>query len=237
VLCRHAAAAYLSSPNEGDFLLVHLEYTLSTHSAHDVRSSSYDILAQHGHFPEREQPHKPRDAYRYRCPFHADTNPDFSLHEDRMRWKCWVCGIGGGPGELLRLFGDNYVAPARPAPKPKGHKNKKTSFTGCTLDQLAKAKGLPIAYLRSLGWHNTSYYGKTVVAIPWPGGTHYRVNLDEKPKYHWDKGRSQVSILGLDHLEEIRRGGWVVILEGETDYAAGRLMGLPVVAIPGASTW
>jgi hypothetical protein len=220
-------------------------YSLSTNSAHDVRSSSFDIMARRGHFPEREQPHKPKDAYLFRCPFHADTHPDFSLHEDRMRWKCWVCGIGGGPGELLKFLGDNYVPPPQPAlslpqgpaAKPKQAKSKGSlSFTGCTLDQLAKAKGLPVEYLRSLGWRDTNYYGRVVVAIPWPGGMHYRVNLDERPKYHWKSG-NKVSILGLDQLEEIRRTGWVLIVEGETDYAAGRSMGLPVVAIPGASTW
>jgi hypothetical protein len=212
------------------------EYTRSTRSVHNGQSSSFDILAGRGHFPEREQPHRPKDAFLYRCPFHLDSNPSFSLHEDRMRWKCWAgCGQGG-PGELLQRFGDGYVAPVRPAPKPKKVKSKSSSFSGCALHQLSEAKGLPIQYLRSLGWHDTNYCGRTVVAIPWPGGTHYRINLDGKPKYLWKKG-SKVSILGIDRLEEIRRGGWVLVAEGETDFAAGRLMGLPVVAIPGASTW
>jgi hypothetical protein len=200
------------------------------------RQTSYDILAQRGHFPEKEQPHKPKDAYLYRCPFHPDTDPSFSLHEDRMQWKCWVCGIGGGPGELLRLFGDSYVAPPRPAPAPKNSKHKGTPFAGCTLSQISKAKNLPIDHLRFLGWRDVAYGRVPAVAIPWPGGTHYRVNLEGKPKYLWDKG-GKVSILGIERLEEIRRIGWVLLVEGDTDYAAGLRMGLPVMAIPGASTW
>jgi hypothetical protein len=200
------------------------------------RPTSYDILAERGNFPAKEQPHKPKDAYLYLCPFHADTDPSLSVHEDRVQWKCWAgCG-SGGPGELRRLFGDNYVAPPRPAPAQKKSQKSETQIAGCTLAQLAKAKGLPIEYLRSLGWHDTTYAGKPAVAIPWPGGTHYRVNLDGKPKYLWAKG-NKVSILGLDQLEIIRHIGWVLFVEGETDLAAGRLMGLPVVAIPGASTW
>jgi hypothetical protein len=213
------------------------QYTSYTRSVHETRSSSLDILAEHGHFPEREQPHKPKDFFLFLCPFHPDANPSFSLHEDQQRWKCWVCGIGGGPVELLRLFGDNYKPPPRPAPRPKKSKSReRPSFQGCALHQLAQARGLPIDYLRFLGWYDTTYSGKPAVAIPWPGGIHYRVNLGGKPKYLWEKG-NQVSILGLDRLEEIRRGGWALVVEGETDYAAGLLMGLPVVAIPGASTW
>jgi DNA primase len=202
----------------------------------DVWPSSYDILAQHGHFPAKEQPNKTKDAFLFRCPFHADTDPSFSLHADRQRWKCWAgCGQGG-PKELLKRFGDDYVPPPKPAPAPKKAKQTNNNIIGCTLGQLAKAKGLPVEYLRSLGWRDTTYSGKPAVAIPWPGGIHYRVNLDEKPKYLWKKG-NKVSILGIERLEQIRRTGWVLIVEGETDYVAGLLMGLPVVAIPGASTW
>jgi hypothetical protein len=215
------------------------EYNSFTQSSHDAPVTSYDVLADRGHLPEREQPHKPKDAYIYRCPFHADTHPDFSVHEDRMRFKCWVCGVKGGPGELLRLFGDGYVAPARPAPAPKKSKSKKGAIQGCTLEQLAQARGLPSEGLRSLGWHDSrprETRGKLAATIPWPGGDHLRVNLDDKPKYLWKTG-SKASILGIDRLEEARHLGWALLVEGDTDYAAGRLMGLPVFAIPGASTW
>jgi hypothetical protein len=127
--------------------------------------------------------------------------------------------------------------PITPRPKTPAPKQKKgTPFTGCTLAELAKAKNLPIEHLRALGWRDVAYGRITAVAIPWPGGTHYRVNLDQKPKYVWNKGE-KVSILGIERLEEIRRGGWVLFVEGDTDYAAGSAMGLPVVALPGASTW
>jgi hypothetical protein len=198
--------------------------------------NTLDILAERGVFPAKEQPNRPKNAFLFRCPFHDDHEPSFSLHADRQRWRCWAgCG-SGGPGELLRLFGDGYVAPPKPAQRPKKPKSKRGTLQGCTLSQLAKAKNLPPEYLRFLGWYDTIYAGKPAVAVPWPGGTHYRVNLEGNPKYLWDEG-NKVSVLGLDRLEEIRRTGWVLIVEGETDFAAGRLMGLPVVAIPGASTW
>jgi hypothetical protein len=101
---------------------------------------------------------------------------------------------------------------------------------------LARAKNLPIDALRSNGGCNSTYAGKPAIAIHWPGGIQYRVNLDDSPKYKWRIG-SKVSILGIDRLEEIRRIGWAIIVEGWTDFVAGRIMGLPVIAIPGAATW
>jgi hypothetical protein len=207
-----------------------------TASAAQERLSSLDILAQRGHFPDREQPNKPKDAFLFRCPFHADTNPSFSIHADCNQWIC-LAGCGkGGPRELLRLFGDNYVAPPRPAPAQKKTKQKVSSFTGCTLAKLAEAKNFPIEHLRSIGWRDVAYGPAPAVAIEYANGTRYRVALEGKDRFRWAKG-SKVSLYGLDQLEEIRRGGWVLFVEGETDVAAGKLMGLPVIGVPGVSTW
>lgn len=198
------------------------------------RLSVTDILAQHGHYPVKERANS-KEAFGFLCPFHADTRPSFWVTGDEQMWNCWSCG-GGGVTKLLQLFGDDYHAPPRPAPASKKSKHKGTPFTGCTLAQLAAAKNLPVDYLRSLGWRDVAYGRVPAVAVPWPGGTHYRVNLEGEPKYVWDKG-DKVSILGVERLEEVRRGGWALLVEGETDYAAGLLMGLPVIAIPGAATW
>jgi hypothetical protein len=202
--------------------------------------TTLELLASRGIFPVKTHTQHPKDYYQFLCPLpgHAnDRNPSFYVHQDGIRWKCFVCGLGGRQGTLIRLLGSEPIARTPKPPKPaKKATKKEQTINGCTLAQLAAAKNLPIEFLRSLGWHDTIYQGKPAVAIPWPGGTHYRVNLEDKPKYFWKKG-SHVSILGLERLEAVRRGGWVLFIEGETDYAAGLLMGLPVIALPGASTF
>lgn len=35
------------------------------------------------------------------CPFHDDRNPSFTVWPDSMRWKCWVCNIGGDGTALV----------------------------------------------------------------------------------------------------------------------------------------
>jgi hypothetical protein len=201
-----------------------------------------EFLAARGIFPDNVNPRSRKNPYEYRCmlPGHAgDAKPSF--FSDGIVFKCFGCGEGGGIAKLIKLLGSDPIprAPKNNNP-PKAKKRKseqsRESLKGCSLEQLAKAKNLPIEALRSNGGRNSTYAGKPAIAISWPGGIQFRVNLDDNPKYKWQPG-SKVSILGLDDLEEARRLGWALIVEGWTDYVAGRLMGLPVFAIPGAATW
>jgi hypothetical protein len=202
-----------------------------------VRQTSYDILVERRHFPVKEQPHKPKDAWLYLCPFHADTDPSFSVHENGNQWKCWVCGIGGGPGELRRLFGDNYVAPPKPAPAQKESKKSDTQIDGCTLAQLAEARGFTVKQLRSVGWYEEVYQGKTTITMPYKSMFRRRVSLNGGVKVKSQYRKPLELYDPHNRLEEIRRGEWVLFVEGETDTVAGWLIGLPVIGVPGASSF
>src|ERR671919_137873 len=208
-----------------------------TAPAAQVRQTSYDILAQYGHFQIKEQPHKPKDAWLYLCPFHEDTDPSFSVHENGNQWKCWVCGIGGGPGELRRLFGDNYVAPPKPAPAQKESKKSDTQIDGCTLAQLAEARGFTVKQLRSVGWYEEVYQGKTTITMPYKSMFRRRVSLNGGVKVKSQYRKPLELYDPHNRLEEIRRGEWVLFVEGETDTVAGWLIGLPVIGVPGASSF
>lgn len=199
--------------------------------------STLGLLADRGIYPAREQPHRPKDAFLFLCPLpgHDDTDPSFSVHLDGSQWKCWGCGEGGGPRRLLELLDGPAITPLPKSAAPK-RKYSGTPFIGCTLAQLAEAKSLPIEHLQSLGWHDTSYGKIPAVAIPYQSGTRYRVGLEGGNRFRWAKG-SKTGIYGVDQLEAIRLAGWVLFVEGETDVAAGRLLGLPVVGLPGAGTW
>ena len=119
------------------------------------------ILAERGIFPAKVQLHKTKDAYLFHCPLpgHQDTDPSFSLHLDRKRFICWPCGESGGPKKLLELLDGPAITPLPKDSKPptKPAKRRDEQWQGCTLQQLADAKNLPIDHLRSLGWHDTTY--------------------------------------------------------------------------------
>jgi len=223
------------------------KYTLSTNSVHDAQVTSYDILAERGHFPEREQPHRPKDAYLYLCPFHADTSPSFSLHEDQQRWKCWTgCG-SGGPKELLRLFGQEptYQPPKAPKSPKKSQQGHDERLQGCTLAQVAKAKGPPLEHFRDLGWSDTTHKYKLngqwatcqAVAIPYQSSVQLRVGLDQGQRFKWEYGHPENAkeLYGTQWLLPVDKV--VLLVEGTTDVVAARYLGIPAAGIPGTSTW
>jgi hypothetical protein len=219
-------------------------FTLSnTGLPHPTGATTINLLAEKGIHPAWENPHSIKDRYYYLCPLPGhgnDSHPSFSVHSDGVQWHCFPCGLGGGPAKLLKLLGSEPIVrtskPGKTAQKPTKKPRKEETINGCTLAQLAAGKNLPIEFLRSLGWYDTTYKGKPAVAVSWPSGIHYRVNLVGETKYKWRSG-DHVSILGIERLEEVRRRGWALFVEGETDYAAGLLLGLPVMALPGASTF
>ena len=103
-------------------------------------------------------------------------------------------------------------------------------------------------FLRSIGWSDASYppYGRSTtsaISIPYLDENgrdpqiRYRVGLDsDGDRFRWKKG-SKTRPLGLNHLGYLREQGYVIFVEGETDYAALTLNGYPVQGIPGAGNW
>ncbi len=123
-------------------------------------------------------------------------------------------------------------------------KKAREPMQGCTLEQLCAAKALDLEFCRdTLGWEKAQYYTVWAVKMPYPGEpgsntamTRYRVGLDKGDKFRWKKGDRAI-MYGLWNLEWIRQQGWVVIVEGETDYATLAYYGIPVLALPGAGTY
>jgi hypothetical protein len=55
-------------------------------------------------------------------------------------------------------------------------------------------------------------------------------------KFLWRKG-DKPCLYGLHRLEEIRKAGYVLLVEGESDCWTAWSLGLPALGIPGKSTW
>jgi hypothetical protein len=193
--------------------------------------TTLDILAERGIFPVKEQPHKPKEAYLFRCPFHDDTHPSFSVHENKNQWKCWTCG-GGGPTKLREMLGTGlFPRIPRPPKSPKTAARREATPTGCTLQQLAETKGLPLELLRGLGWRDTHWYSTPAVGIPYSNGAlRYRVGLTGKNRFKWQAGATP-GLYGAERLTKHDR--LVLVVEGETDRSRLHFPGTP----RSRSTW
>ena len=199
-----------------------------------------DLLSALGCFPDHERTTSIKDRFWLLCPLpgHNDTRPSFSVSADGCQWTCWPCGqVLQGPRKLRELLTSAPVAPSVKTPKrSKPKQSKAESLQGATLQALSLAKGLPVEHLQSMGWADTKYAGVPAVAIPYPNGVRYRVGITTKDRFRWKKG-SKPSLYGLDAIDQIRETGWALLVEGETDVAAARMMGIPALGIPGATLW
>ncbi len=114
--------------------------------------------------------------------------------------------------------------------------------TGLTLQQLVEAKKLPVEFLRNLGLANQKFKGFPRVVIPYMNevgevaAIRYRLSLAGPQRFFWRKG-DRVMLYGLWNLAEIRRPGWCLLVEGESDCWTCWLHGIPALGIPGKSTW
>jgi hypothetical protein len=110
-------------------------------------------------------------------------------------------------------------------------------------EALASTKRLPIDLLKGWGICDRRRDRVTNVEIPYldPGGNiigiRYRLSLDSAgPRFKWRTG-DRVSLYGQQKLPEIRKRGWVLLVEGESDTWTGWHHKVPTLGIPGKSTW
>jgi hypothetical protein len=152
------------------------------------------------------------------------------------------------------LSGEQPLTVAKPQSKPytnpPGQKKHHEPLQGCSLADLAAAKGLDPEWLASeLGWRDGWYYPnrnkwptlKTPsVEMPYYGESgrevqvRYRVGLTGEDRF---RANGKQVPYGLWNLPHIREQGWALIVEGETDFATCYYHGFPVVGLPGAAHW
>jgi hypothetical protein len=117
-----------------------------------------------------------------------------------------------------------------------------TISTGVDLATLAEAKCLPIDFLKSLGASDFRYSGQPAVRIPYyledgtESAARFRLALSGDSRFKWRKG-SHVMPYGLNKLGQIRKDGWVLIVEGESDCWTAWLHGIPALGTPGKGIW
>ena len=203
----------------------------------------------------------PRSRYMMSCPLpghhdaeHTDHSGSFSVNDAGNLFYCFGCGASGNAETLRQNLAPGAYAgtiPTAPLSKPevavagssKSQSQTVTSFQGVTISQLASAKGLDLDHVvEELGWQDVEYRGTPAICIPYWNETRshfqarYRVGLDRGDRFLWKKG-AKACLYGLWELELIKKRGFVVLVEGESDYAVLDYRGFPVLAVPGASNF
>src|ERR671921_1741985 len=200
------------------------------------------------------------------CPAHEGrTNPSLSLKAENGKLLLH-CFAGCHPEDILSelglqikdLFveggGGSSIPPNTPArlhaQSEKLHSNGQNERAsgdahpkhGCTLKEYSEEKKLPEGFLRGLGLRDVTYQEKPAVRIPYPDeegqemGVRFRVSLDGAEKFRWRSGDQPIPY-GLRLLDEARAGGFVILVEGESDCHTLWYHEIPALGIPGASNW
>jgi hypothetical protein len=200
------------------------------------------------------------------CPAHDDRNsPSLSLKAENGRLLLH-CFAGCQPEDIVSeiglemqdLFveegGGSSIPPRTPARLhargEKVHEHAEygrasadaRSDHGCTLGDYSKEKNLPEDFLRGLGLRDVTYLEKPAARIPYPNeegqevAVRFLVSLDDSEKFRWRSGDKPVPY-GLRLLEEARKAGFVVLVEGESDCHTLWYHEIPALGIPGVSNW
>ncbi|MBM3276300.1 MAG: hypothetical protein FJZ00_14195, partial [Candidatus Sericytochromatia bacterium] len=164
-----------------------------------------------------------------RCPFHDDRHPSL-----RIAAHGFICMGCGEKGNLEKLAGRLGMASAE---SPRG---------GLKVAELARAKGVPEAFLRSLGvadgWAGSGSDRVSCVDIPYLDedgnvtAVRKRLSLCGSKRFVWRRG-DHPSLYGLWLLPNVRKAGKVMLVEGESDCWALWHARVHALGVPGASTW
>jgi hypothetical protein len=206
------------------------------------------------------------------CPCHDDREASLSIStgdDGRVLLKCFagctaeeiVKSLGLNMKDLFPERGRGHKSSGKKAARLHTPKGKSVSIkespckadctppahplhTGCTLQEYADAKKLPVDFLRSLGLSDITYLDRPAVRMPYydtsgneSGAVRIRKQLEKTDdgdnRFAWKKG-SKLCLYGLNrkYRETYRIAG-----EGESDCQTLWYNGLAAVGVPGADNW
>ena len=185
------------------------------------------------------------------CPFHKDTNNSFSVDLKTGQWHCFSEDIGGNfisfwakyhgydtktaYKDILNRYGIRQEE--RQAEKPKSG----SDLLPYTVEQYGFDKRLPVDFLKQTCRVETGKDrdGTEYLKMPYffengkPAATRKRYGQKE---FRWMKGsRGKICLYGEWRIAEIKKVGWCILVEGESDTQSLWYMGLPAIGVAGAS--
>ncbi|MDP8974355.1 MAG: hypothetical protein M3N45_14600 [Actinomycetota bacterium] len=192
--------------------------------------------------------------YRAFCPAHDDhTSPNLDVEEGEDGRALLICRAGCENPEIVIALGlemkDLFEHRNGSGIRKKSSSiSPKTtaSVQPCNLQNYAASKALPLEFLKELGLTDRNYQGKPAVRIPYfdengeEVAVRFRIALEKSEegddRFRWRTG-SKAQLYGLWRLESIRKAGYVVLVEGESDTQTLWYHKIPALGIPGASNW
>jgi putative DNA primase/helicase len=193
-----------------------------------------------------------KDQYQARCPAHEDHEASLSISVKATGKVLLHCFAGCTLEAILDAIGMAARDPATARGgsgvhyPPNNAATLQHSPAGCTLEQYAQAKNLPIAVLKDYGLSEITYQKAPAVKIPYldTDGQECAVQFRLAPKkeegadnrFRW-RSRSKTLLYGLWRLQTAKDAGYVVIGEGASDAQTLWYHGIPAVGLPGAANW
>ena len=179
------------------------------------------------------------------CPFHNDHNNSFSVDLQTGKWHCHSEDIGGNfvsfyakingidTKEAYKQILDKYGI----SQEPQQQRNRRSY----TLPQYAADKKLPEDWLKTECRLRTykDRDGTQFLVEPYLDERGREVTFRKRyahKELKWKWGSSgKIGLYGEWKLEQIRRSGYAVLVEGESDTQSLWYMGISALGIPGAS--
>lgn len=183
------------------------------------------------------------------CPFHRDKKDSFSVDLTTGKWHCfsedeggnfvsfWAKYHGVDTKEAYKQILEKYHALEEPKPQPQ----QRSGPEPYSVEQYSFEKRLPVDFLTGTCRLETARErdGTTYLRIPYlkEDGTEptFRKRFAHK-EFRWKYGsRGKICLYGEWRLPEIRKAGYAVMVEGESDTQSLWYMGIPAIGVPGAS--
>src|SRR5260370_4743975 len=171
------------------------------------------------------------------CPAHRDREPSLSIGLGEQGQVLLNCFAGCSLDRIVEAMGITVAELFPKAPSASDSQREQMQRNVLTLVDLAVDKLLPWQYLLHLG---VTEKRAGCLQIPYhlPDGTsaprhRVRTGLVAKEGSHWSKGSGEIVPYGLERLEEARKAGYLVIVEGETDCWTLWFHHFPALGLPG----
>ena len=171
------------------------------------------------------------------CPAHSDQEPSLSIGLGDEGHILLNCFAGCTLDRIVEAMGITLAELFTNAPSVSDSLPEQTQRNVLTLVDLALDKLLPWKYLLHLG---VTEKRAGCLQIPYylPDGTpaprhRLRTALVAKEGSHWSKGSGEIVPYGLERLEEARKAGYLVIVEGESDCWTLWFHHFPALGLPG----
>lgn len=217
-------------------------------------------------FPETPRK-KAGDGWLVLCPAHNDHDPSLLVRPSQNAdfVATWDCQAGkckredvlralklewrdvrhhGTGGDSNNGDGCQCVNSTGKHARKKVDTLKTNAVNGVTLAALAEAKHLSVDFLQSLGVSDFKLNGLPAVRIPYYAednaerAVRFRLALTaaEGGRFNWRKGDHALPY-GLNRLTVIRKAGWTMVVEGESDCWTCWYHGIPAIGAPGKGIW